>query len=152
MVAISFSCNSKSGKAEESGLFYFPEKNTYYDVQTASYYYSLDSARTWDSLVYNQNHFGASLGTRVVVSRSGRYNWSKNDSHRKVYNGRILNLVNNHTISLARADSMNRIKATAVTRSRPIEKEEEVKEEPPKKGLKKFFNKIFGKKKDKKDQ
>lgn len=151
-VVVIFSCKRNSSSSKEIDLYYFPEKNAYYDVKTTSYYYSLDNAKTWDSMIYSGINFGAALGAKIPLKKHGRYAWSKNDSIRKVHRGRALNLVNTRTLLLVRADSLSRVKPIVVVKSKPVEKEEVQKEEePPKKGLKKFFNKLFGKKKDKKE-
>jgi hypothetical protein len=144
-----FSC--KRGADPQPDLYYFPEKNAYYDVTTASYYYSLDSAKTWDSMVYNGADFGAALGPKIPLKKPGRFAWSKNDSIRRMHKGRILNLLNPRTAWIAKADSLSRVKPVIVTRPRPVETVKQETEEPPKKGLKKFFSKIFGKRKDKKE-
>ena len=141
----------KRSSAPEPDLFYFPEKNTYYDVTTSSYYYSLDSARTWDSMIYSGADFGAALGTKVPLTKPGKYPWSKNDSIRKTHKGRVLNLLNSRTASIAKADSLSRVKPVFIPKPKPVVKVKEAEEDPPKKGLKKFFNKIFGKKKDKEE-
>jgi len=148
-----FSCKRKDSSATENDLYYFPEKNIYYDVKTANYYYSLDSARSWDSMNYTGADFGAALGAKISLKKKGKNPWSNNDSLRKVYHGRVLNLVNHRTSLIARADSLSRIKPIVVIKPKSTGKEDtvEVQEEPPKKGLKKFFNKLFGKKKDKKE-
>ncbi|MEO6719696.1 MAG: hypothetical protein ABIN67_04980 [Ferruginibacter sp.] len=148
---IHFSCQRNSSSSKEADLYYFPEKNTYYDVNTASYYYSLDSAKTWDSMVYTGTDIGATLGVKIPLKKVGRYAWSKNDSVRKANNGRVLNLVNTRTLLVARTDSLSRVKPVVVFKPKPVEKVEEEPEEAPKKGLKKLFNKLFGKKKEKKE-
>ena len=150
--AVNLSCKRNNSTSKDIDLYYFPEKNVYYDVTTTSYYYSLDNAKTWDSLIYTGIDFGAALGAKIPLKKLGRYAWSKNDSIRKVHRGRVLNLVNTRTLSIAKADSLSRVKPVIVVKPKPVEKEEVQKEEePPKKGLKKFFNKLFGKKKDKKE-
>ena len=149
-----FSCKRKGRESMESDLYYFPEKNIYYDIKTANYYYSLDSARSWDSMTYTGTDFGTALGTKIALKRQGKNPWSNNDSLRKVYHGRLLNLLNHRTFLIARTDSLRRLKPVVViVKPKPAETSDTVKtkEEPPKKGIKKFFNKLFGKKKDKKE-
>lgn len=149
IMALYISCK-RNNKTPEDDFFYYPAKNVYYDSKKAVYYYSLDSARAWDSMVYKGYDYGLVLGAKIPVKRPSTNAWLQNDSHRKEYNGTVLNIVNNRTIPVGKIDSINKIKPKRVLKPRPAEVIEEVKEEqPPKKGLKKFFNKIFGKKKKK---
>ena len=144
------SCKGDTGEAQTGQVYYFPEKNTYYDTRTANFYYSLDSAKTWDSLKYAGNDYGSALGTSIALDNQPDLPFTVNDSHRKAYNGIILNLVNSRTRLLAGIDSVKRVKAARLIKPKEIEVEEQVTEEKPKKGIKKFFDKIFGKNKDKK--
>lgn len=140
------SCINNSGPQEDDELYYFPDKNVYYDVRKAHYYYSLDGLKTWDSLAFNGTDYGKALGIRIPVQRPGEQAWANNDSLRKVHNGVVLNMVNGRTLWIQKRDSLKNIKPVVVSKARPEVVEDEP-EEAPKKGLKKFFNKIFGKKK-----
>jgi hypothetical protein len=148
------SCQPGNETEQESGFYYFPEKNVYYDSRNAQYYFSLDSAKTWDSLRYARENFGAALGAKVVIDRPTPAAWSENNAHRDEYNGVLLNLVNSRTLLLGREDSVKKSRKLVVAKPRPIADEAEVEEtdERPKKGIKKFFDKLFGKKKDKKEE
>ena len=140
------SCKQNSREKVSEDLFYFPEKNVYFDSRTSTYFYSLDNAASWDSLIYKNGDAGAVLGNRIAVARPAGRIWSNNDSHRNAYNGTLLNLVNHRTMLLAREDSLKRSKPIIVAVKPKAEAPKEVvAEEPPKKGLKKFFNKLFGK-------
>lgn len=150
LLIIVSSCRQDSSLREDD-LFYFPEKNVYYDERNEQYYYSLDGLRSWDSLAFNEADYGKTLGLKVPVRRAGSVAWANNDSDRKVHNGIILNLVNSQTLSMQRQDSLKRIRPVVTSKPKPVGVQEVAEEEPPKKGLKKFFNKIFGKKKPKKE-
>lgn len=144
------SCKSNKSQLPEDTFYYFPEKNIYYDINRSNYYYSLDSAKSWDSLAFDGKDFGSALGTKIPVSRPDNVPWAKNDSHRRAYKGVLINLVNSQTLLLAKEDSLRRMPPVAVTKPRPLEVKE-IAEEAPKKGLKRFFNRLFGKKKPKKE-
>lgn len=146
-----FSCKSNNqSTASESDLFYYPEKNVYYDSGQATYYYSLDSAKTWDSLQYKGIGQVAALGIKIPLTRAITVAWRQNDLHRKTYNGKVLNIINSHTIFLGRLDSINRMKPKVIIKYKPVDTVGVTQLPPPqKKGLGKFFNKIFGKKKKK---
>jgi hypothetical protein len=137
------SCNSGEESRPEPVVFYYPEKNIYYDSTSSNYYYSLDSAKTWDSMEYRAPGFGAVLGEEITIARTSDTIWSANALHRRNYNGVLLNIINSRTISLSKADRINKLRAVVkVETQAPVKKEDP----PPEKGLKKFFKKIFGKK------
>lgn len=139
-----FSCKENLQNLPVDALYYYPSKNIYYDSLRAIYYYSLDSAKTWDSMPFKSTDYGKVLGAKIPLKSTGDDVWKANNSHRKEYNGVLLNIINKHTISLSRSDSINKLKPAVVTKTKPVIIE---KEAPPKKGIKKFFNKLFGKKK-----
>ena len=144
------SCKTNSSQQSEDELYYYPEKNVYFDIKNAKYYYSLDSTASWDSLTFNGTDYGLTLGERIAVNMPPGNAWENNDADRKTYNGIILNVVNTRTILLAKQDSINRQRPRIIIKPKTNVDQEEVvndKEEPPKRGLKKFFNKLFGKKK-----
>lgn len=143
-MATGFSCKRNNSVVAENVVYYYPENNIYYDASRSNYYYSLNGGRSWDSMVFKGTGYGAVLGHKVSLERTGNKVWENNEKNRKDYNGVLLNIVNNQTISLSKADSISKIKAIAVVKSLP---EVIAKEEPPKKGLRKFFNNLFGKKK-----
>ncbi len=144
IIAAGFSCKRNNIPVAGNAVYYYPEKNIYYDGSRSNYYYSLNGGRSWDSMVFKGAGFGAVLGHKVSLERTGNKVWKNNEKHRKDYNGVLLNIVNNQTISLSKADSISKIKTIAVVKS---QSEVNAKEEPPKKGLSKFFNNLFGKKK-----
>ncbi|MDO9373069.1 MAG: hypothetical protein Q7T76_01560 [Ferruginibacter sp.] len=155
LVFVGVGCKSDPTETSGEEVYYFPEKNTYYDTRTASYYYSLDSAKTWDSLEYSANDYGSVMGARIALKDQPVSPYLKNADHRKAYDGILLNVVNSRTGLLARADSIKKIKPVLVAKPKETiiaEEEAEVTEAKPQKGIKKFFNKLFGKKKDKKNE
>jgi hypothetical protein len=143
-ILFGFSCKIENSHAAEDIVYYYPQKNIYYDSLRSNYYYSLDSARTWDSLAFNAPGYGTVLGPKVPVKRTGNVVWANNESHRKEYHGVIFNIVNSRTLSLTKADRINKLRAFVKSETQPQVIE---KEPPPEKGLKKFFNRLFGKKK-----
>ncbi|MBC7889855.1 MAG: hypothetical protein H7Z13_18420 [Ferruginibacter sp.] len=144
LIAPGFSCKRNNNNASEDVVYYYPAKNIYYDSRHLNYYYSLDSARSWDSLAFKGSGYGSALGQEISLQRTGNNVWANNEAHRKAYNGVLLNIINNRTIAISRADSLNKLK---IARAAKIEPAVIEKEAPPKKRLNKFFNKLFGKKK-----
>ncbi len=143
-IAFGFSCKRVNSNEAKNIIFYFPEKNIYYDSRQSKYYFSLDGAKSWDSMAFKGPGYGAVLGQKISIEKTVNNVWLNNEGHRKEYNGVLLNIINKQTILISKADSIKKVKATAIIKTQPSVVE---KEDPPKKGLKKFFNKIFGKKK-----
>ena len=134
-------------------FFYYPARNIYYDSAGSVYYYSLDSAKTWDSLVIKGQEHPDLAGIKIPLPRPAGNVWEQNELHRKTYNGRLINVVNSHSILLGRIDSMNKVKPIVVVKYKPVEPTPAIEEKPPpEKGIKKFFNRLFGKKKKKEQQ
>lgn len=148
-IAGGFSC--KTGNTTlENVVYYYPDRNVYYDSMDAKYYYSLNGGRSWDSMDCNQPGFNLIDSNRIAIEKTTEAIWTGNETHRKDYNGTLLNIVNDKTIQLARDDSINKSRPVVIAKQQQVTTI--TKEEPPKKGLKKFFNKIFGKKKKPDDE
>ena len=143
LTGIILSCNLNSNSQAEYGLYYFPDKNIYYDSLQTKYYYSLNGARSWDSTVYNAPAFGNALGRKILIEKVNGNVWKDNVNHRKQYNGVLLNIINDYTILLTKVDSIDRNKPVLFNKKKHVNNK---KEEEPKKGFKKFLEKIFGKK------
>ena len=141
-----YSCKSSGGAAPEEVIFYYPQKNIYYDNQRANYYYSLNGGATWDSMAFTGSTFGEALGPRVSIPKTNDSSWLDNVAHRKQYHGVALNIINDYTIALSKADRVNKLKAIVKAQTQPVVVEEQ-KQTAEEKGLKKLFHKIFGKKK-----
>lgn len=137
--------------AKEDGFYYFPEKNIYYDGKKATCYYSLNGGKSWDSARLTGNDVLTVLGPKISLKRPEQQPWVNNDSDLTTYHGISLNVVNDQTISMAQQDSMARIipEIIPAREQEPAVVKEEKTEDPPKKGLRKLIDKIFGKKKPK---
>jgi len=145
LIVTCISCKTKNALEAEDVVYYYPDKNVYYDSARSKYYYSLDGAKTWDSMPFSAPVFGVGLGPGIAIERSGDTIWTNNASHRIKYNGVLINVINNRTIAYLKAYRVSKLKAVVKTETQPVEVE---KVEPaPEKGLKKFFHKVFGKKK-----
>src|SRR5665647_3460292 len=110
IIASGFSCKRNNSQVAENVVYYYPEKNIYYDTQQSNYYYSLDGARSWDSMTFKGPGYGTVLGPKVPIKKTGNNIWVNNESHRKEYNGVLLNIVNNQTILISKADSINKLR------------------------------------------
>ena len=140
ITTLSIGCNSKK-ESQKFEFHYFPEKNVYYDVSNESFFYSLDGAKTWKSFKGNVNGDATSLGEMVVIDTEDSLVYNKNEEHRRMYAGRVLNInFQNATSSPAVAEVAER---KVVVRKKPQGKAKGQGKE--KKGIGKFFDKIFGK-------
>ena len=146
VVVASSSCMSK--KTEELPkyqFYYYPNVNMYYDVAAGQYIYSLDSARTWNTINEISQEKPATLGNGVVLYSDQKQVWKQNEEHRVQHNGSMFNIPETKT-KLASVEG--EVKERKVARKPTVQQAEE----PKKKGLAKFFNNLFGKKNKKDEQ
>jgi len=130
------SCESFQQKKEGNEYYYFPDKNLYYDVSRAVYLFSLDSGKTWDSLPGNSESIPPVLGDKQVLYSNTDPVWANNESDRAQYNGQLYNVVNELSLKHAETDAK-------VTKAKPSGTQPQKERKRP---IKKFFEKIFGKK------
>ncbi|MEO8712399.1 MAG: hypothetical protein ABI405_09770 [Parafilimonas sp.] len=129
------SCDDAGQKKFE--FFYYPERNVYYDVTNSMYLYSLDGGTTWDSLHAKMNKDSTTLGSKEIIYSTSPGVWADNDAHIQQYNGHIINITGNDSLSqndLAAERKAKKIKAAATKSEKKSEK---------KPG---FFKRLFGKK------
>ena len=140
--------NNSEEEKENHEFYYYPKKNVYYDVEKKYFLYSLDGAKTWDSLMSFSDIEPATLGEKIIVYSKDNDVYKDNAAHRKSYNGTLYNIAGADTAFASAtpevAERKVQRKAVAVKHEQNEEKpgREEVKQ---KKGLKKFLDKIFGK-------
>ncbi|MEO6232583.1 MAG: hypothetical protein ABJB11_05490 [Ferruginibacter sp.] len=153
LAATGFSCKQNM-LSKEDGFYYFPQKNIYYDGKKATYYFSLNGGRTWDSSKQAGDDAMTVLGTKISLTRPVQQPWANNDSDLTIYHGILLNVVNARTNLLVTEDSLSRIKPEIIPEPQqdPVSAQDQQEESPPKKGLRKLIDKIFGKKKPKTEE
>lgn len=131
--------NSKEN--EELAFYYYPDKNVYYNPSANIFYYSIDGANTWDSIANNNENELVTLGEKVeVISEKDRI-YEDNPAHRKLYKGVLYDVIKNDTATLL---AVNEVSERKVIKKRKTVVTDTV-EVKQKKGIKKFFDKIFGK-------
>jgi len=145
-VALFVSCkNEKSDdNNEQLTFYYFPQKNVYYNVQTNNFLYSLDGAKSWDSIANPTGRLPQTLGEKVVIYAPESTIYIDNNEHRQLYGG--------HLYNIALADSTIRSAALVEVSERPVQKKvtaAKTETKKPKKGIGKLLNNIFGKKEKK---
>jgi hypothetical protein len=139
-------CNNKEAKIA-SVIYYYPKANMYYKVAEKSYIYSLDGGRTWLNITDTADKAPMTLGAKVLLTSTTDSIWKENEVHRKLYAGTLYNLTGKDTAKVIAITKVTERKAVRKS-SKPKAKKVEEKETKRKKPIKKFFQKIFGKRKD----
>lgn len=139
---LTLSCRNaiREEEKEDYEFYYYPEKNVYYDVEKKSFFYSLDGAKTWDSIMSTSNKEPATLGEKVIIYSPDNHIYKDNPGHRKLYNGNLYDIPDGLSASAAPEVTERKITKKSVTGTK-----QKPAEDKPKRGLKKFLEKIFGK-------
>jgi len=135
------SCETNNQQQENEGyqFYYYPHKNVYYEVEKKLFYYSLNAGKSWDSVITVLNNEPATLGEKVIIYSADKNVYKDNAAHRKLYNGRLFNIIDADTSFASPVPDVTERKVQK-KRTRDVKSEEE-----PITGLEKFLNKIFGK-------
>ena len=142
IIVIGWGCESPALKQHEGNeYYYYPAKNVYYDVSRHHYIFSLDSGKTWDSLA-SEAAVPAIEGKRQVIYSSSSEVWLNNEMHREEYGGTLLNIINEQSLKVTESHPKKSMAKITEEENTGSEKKER------KRPIKRFFQKIFGKKKD----
>lgn len=135
-------CSSKLSK-EEPRYYYYPDKNVYYDVKNQTYFFSIDGGKIWDSLYVSSREAAAMLGDTVIIESDNTQVYKNNEADRKLYAGILYNILRNDTATSLPLQEVSERKALPKinTITQPNHSAEK-----PKKGIGKFFQKLFHKK------
>ncbi|TDH26571.1 hypothetical protein EXU57_10805 [Segetibacter sp. 3557_3] len=134
-------CSTQPGE-EQTEVHFYPDKNVYFNPENRFYYYSVNAGRTWDSLRVPGNQDPLLLGSRTVITNPPTRFYAQNKLHRQSYNAIVYNLVSNTDSA-----GMSTITERKLPKKSDSEKAKPEEEKEKKRGLKKFFDKLFGKKK-----
>jgi hypothetical protein len=142
-LAILWGCENNASKQHEGNeYYYYPSKNIYYDVSNHRYLFSLDSGKTWDS-IHSETPEPAIDGKKEVIYSTSTEVWQNNDLHLETYKGTMLNIINEQSLKQPEpAVSKKSLAKTSDEANNQGDKKER------KRPIKRFFQKIFGKKKD----
>lgn len=123
---------------------YYPDKNIYYNTASLNFIYSLDGAKTWDSLKFSSKDAFSSLGKKQKIYSKTPEIWNDNEVHLKTYGGTLFNITDD-------GDNTQIAGVDEVSDKRKVSKTTGAKRntQQNRKGVKGFFDRIF-KKKDKK--
>ncbi len=144
IVSLMYGCNQKPVETQLE-FYYYPKSNMYFDVAKNNFLFSLDGAKTWDTLNAFAQQEPEVLGDKVVLYAANDSIWLDNEAHRRAYNGKLYNIFDFDTITISGTGVV-----TEKVKKKVIPSSPKVEDEKPKKGLKKLLNKIFGKRDDKK--
>jgi hypothetical protein len=147
-ILVGFTACKGKEEAKPSEYYYYPKTNMYFDVAKNIYIFSLDGAKTWDTIDAKTQNEPITLGDKIVLYGSSDSIWKDNDAHRRAYKGKLYDVLADDTTDVPVTTIITEKKI--VKKTTPVKKEEE-EVQKPRKGLGKFLNKIFGKKKDKKE-
>ena len=143
------SCQSSGSQDvnEENQFYYYPQKNVYFDVDKKTFFYSLDGAKSWDSITNAADKEPATLGEKIIVYSEDSKVYKDNAAHRKLYNGKLINIIDADT---AFASALPEVTERKLQKKKTDD--EKLEEDEPIKGLNKFLNKLFGKHNKKKQE
>ncbi len=137
------SISNNKGKQHQT-VYYYPEANVYLNRNSGEYFFYQQAQKAWIATEKLSKNQVSALGEPVELPLQTPI-WRENAHHRMVNSISLYAkpaLVKSHY----REDSLKMLPATNTEKEKEKEKEKEEKEEKPKKGLKKFFDKLFGKK------
>jgi hypothetical protein len=143
---ILFACNDN--KAENKVLppppppkyAYYPKANVYFDTVNKDYLFMGSDGQTWTSGKQIPAAMQSMMDKSVLLDTFSQPVWKDNANHRLIYSA-VLYATPKDTVEK---------KAPPLVADKPASPEPEVKKE--RKGLRKFFDKLFGRKKDKEEE
>lgn len=119
--------------------FYFPKANVYIDSANNQYLFLATDGKTWQTAEQIPAAMQALMDKNVFIENPSQPVWQDNENHRLVYSALLY----------ATANDTTKKAAPKPTVSAPKPAKDSAAVEKERKGLAKFFNKIFGKKKNK---
>ncbi|HEV7329688.1 MAG TPA: hypothetical protein VGN63_01510 [Flavisolibacter sp.] len=143
------SCNQGAGEENtDEGeataphqYYYFPKANVYIDSANNEYVFLANDGKTWQTAKQIPSAMQALMDKNVFIENPSEPVWEDNENHRLVYSALLYATPNDTT-------KKEVPKPTVSTQPKPS-KDTVAETEKERKGLRKFFDKIFGKKKNK---
>ncbi|MCW3081413.1 hypothetical protein [Segetibacter sp.] len=124
-------------------FYYYPNKNVYYDSLKKNFWFSLNGGKSWNRFTDSTGSEPKTLGSKVAVYTEDSEVYKNNESHRKLYAGKLysISVVDTSTSTGPEVAERKVVEeGRATTRKKSAVKKS-------KKGIGKFLNKIFGKRK-----
>ena len=135
----------KQDEKQGTTILYYPEANIYFDKEKETYIAFADESRRWERVKQLTDQQKQTLGRSVLVNDPTDPVWKQNSDHKVIYSA----LVYTSPDEVQRKFVEDSIRDLP-PKPKPVKKEEpveEVKEEKKKSGIARFFQRIFGKKK-----
>ncbi len=142
-----FKSDQKKEKAQGTYIYYYPKANVYFDKEEDTYYLIVNDK--WErskTLTEEQKLF---LGKNVLVKNAAVPVWKENEHHRLVYGTALYTTADEYKRKYYE-DSISSLPKKAVVVQSPIDSVEITKEAKKQSGVRKFFDKLFKKKKSSK--
>ena len=137
-----FACTNKKAEtivvatpAPSPKYYFFPKANVYFDSVNKDYLFLTNESKTWSTAKQIPDVMQSMMDKSVLIDSPSSPVWKDNQNHKLVYSA-LLYASPNDTVE-------NKAPPTV---QKPVSPEPVKKE---KKGLRKFLDKIFGKKKNK---
>ena len=138
------SCNPGTGEGKTGEgqtatpqYYYFPKANVYIDSANKDYIFLANDGKTWQSAKQIPAAMQAMMDKNVLIENPSQPVWEDNENHRLVYSALLY----------ATANDTTRKETPRPISTQPKPSKDTVAEaEKERKGLRKFFDKIFKKK------
>jgi hypothetical protein len=129
-------------------VYYYPKANIYYDVASYQYVFFDSTEKIWKQTKKISEEQKLSLGERATIAKPATPVWKNNADDKLVYS---MNLYSSRSDLKEKfyTDSINSLPKKVLLPAKPrdtVATPANTDEAKPKKGLKKFFDKLFGKK------
>lgn len=142
---ILFKPNKKKRQIPGTSFNYYPKANVYYDIDNKVYFLIVNEK--WERSKDLTEQQKSLLGKQVIINNPAIPVWKENEQHRLVY-GTALYTSKRDFKRKYYEDSINSLPKKVVVPTKDSEEREA--EEKKRSGVRKFFDKIFRKKGDKK--
>ena len=138
-----------AGKKEIGEVVYYPKANIYYSSGTGLFYYFDSNEKGWKEVKTLNEEQKLSLGQKALIPAPPDPVWANNEQDRLFY-GTGLYASRKDLREKFYEDSINSLTPKIVVQPEPLpgEKNEQA-EAKPKNKIRRFFDKLFGRKKDK---
>jgi hypothetical protein len=139
-----FSAVKPANKTKPQAVYYYPEANVYHDLAEGEYYFYHSEQKEWIATKKISREQESSLGDRIPV-QVNKPVWKNNYQERLIYS---ISLYGKPSVVRQQLleDSLKMVPKPKPEVNLTPRRDSLPQPEKPKKGLKKFFDKLFGKK------
>lgn len=142
------SCKSPKEERQGTTFYYYPVANIYYDIEEKQYSVYDGGRQVWERSAQLPEAQQKKLGRKVIITNPAVPVWKDNESHRLIYSAVVFSNPAEVQRKLIE-DSLS-----SVPKPKPVKKPiavvaEDPKPEEKKSAIARFFQRLFGKKKEK---